>query len=110
MRTSTTLVVIYTSPNHNPISEMHASLAADIDGDGVPDYVTGKRYLSHLESYTDADPYGASVLYWFRTMRNPKAPGGAEFVPQLIHNRFRNFYMPHRSDMFIGFRTCALRD
>jgi hypothetical protein len=69
------------------ISQMHASLAADIDGDGVPDYVTGKRYWSHLESYTDADPYGAPVLYWFRTVRNPKAPGGAEFVPELIHNR-----------------------
>ena len=69
------------------ISEMHASLAADIDGDGVLDYVTGKRYWSHLEGYTDADPYGTPVLYWFRTVRNPKAPGGAEFVPELIHNR-----------------------
>lgn len=69
------------------ISEMHASLAADIDGDGVPDYVTGKRYFSHLDGHTDADPYGAPVLYWFRTVRNPKAPGGAEFVPELIHNR-----------------------
>ena len=27
------------------------------------------------------------VLYWFRTVRNPKAPGGAEFKPELIHNR-----------------------
>jgi len=69
------------------ISEMHASLCADIDGDGVPDYVTGKRYFSHLDGYTDADPYGAPVLYWFRTVRNSKAPGGAEFVPELIHNR-----------------------
>lgn len=69
------------------LSEMHASLAADIDGDGVPDYVTGKRYFSHLESYTDPDPYGTPALYWFRTVRNRTAPGGAEFVPELIHNR-----------------------
>jgi hypothetical protein len=75
------------NPGDVTISQMHASLAADIDGDGVPDYVTGKRYWSHLESTTDADPYGAAVLYWFRTVRNPKAPGGAEFVPELIHNR-----------------------
>ena len=27
------------------------------------------------------------MLYWYRTVRNPKAPGGAEFVPELIHNR-----------------------
>ena len=75
------------NPGGVTISQMHASLAADIDGDGVPDYVTGKRYWSHLESTTDADAYGAPVLYWFRTARNPKAPGGAEFVPELIHNR-----------------------
>jgi hypothetical protein len=69
------------------MSEMHGATAADVDGDGVPDFITGKRYWSHLDSYTDPDPYGAPVLYWFRTVRNPKAPGGAEFVPELIHNR-----------------------
>lgn len=69
------------------ISEMHAALAADVDGDGIPDFITGKRHFSHLESDTDADPWGAPVLYWFRTVRNKKAPGGAEFVPELIHNR-----------------------
>jgi hypothetical protein len=26
----------------------------------------------------------------------------------LTHNRFRNFYVPGRSDMFVGFRTCTL--
>ena len=33
------------------------------------------------------DPAGAPVLYIFRTVRNPKAPGGAEFVPEMVHNR-----------------------
>jgi len=47
----------------------------------------GKRVFSHQESYVDPDPYGPGVLYWFRTVRNSKAPGGAEFVPELIHNR-----------------------
>lgn len=68
-------------------SELHAIIFADMDGDGVPDVITGKRSFSHLESYTDPDPYGPSVLYWYRTVRNPKAEGGAEFVPELIHNR-----------------------
>lgn len=75
------------NPGDVTISEMHAGLAADVDGDGIPDFITGKRHFSHLESHIDADPWGEPVLYWFRTVRNPKAPGGAELVPELIHNR-----------------------
>jgi hypothetical protein len=68
-------------------SEPHGATVADVDGDGIPDFIVGKRVFSHQESYTDPDPYGPAVLYWFRTVRNPKAPGGAEFKPELIHNR-----------------------
>ena len=68
-------------------SQLHGSTSADIDGDGVPDFIVGKRYWSHRESYTDPDPYGPAVLYVYRTVRNASAPGGAEFVPELIHNR-----------------------
>jgi hypothetical protein len=67
-------------------SELHGSTVADIDGDGIPDFIVGKRLFSHQESYTDPDPFGPPVLYWYRTVRNAKAPGGAEFVPELIHN------------------------
>ena len=68
-------------------SELHGTAFADVDGDGIPDFIVGKRYWSHLDDYTDPDAYGPPVLYWYRTVRNPKAPGGAEFVPELIHNR-----------------------
>ncbi|MEO8596078.1 MAG: FG-GAP-like repeat-containing protein [Candidatus Solibacter sp.] len=68
-------------------SEPHALTVADVDGDGIPDIVVGKRVHAHLDSYTDPDPNGPPVLYWFKTVRNPKAPGGAEFRPELIHNR-----------------------
>jgi hypothetical protein len=68
-------------------TEPHATAFADIDGDGLPDLITGKRSMSHLFTYADPDSLGAPVLYWYRLVRNPKAPGGAEFVPELIHNR-----------------------
>ena len=69
------------------ISEMHGATMADVDGDRIPDFVTGKRLFSHQESWVDPDPQGDAVLYWFRTVRNSRAPGGAEFVPELIHNK-----------------------
>ena len=65
-------------------SEPHGTTFADVDGDGVPDFIVGKRYWSHLDTYLDPDPYGQPVLYVYKTVRNPKAPGGAEFVPELI--------------------------
>jgi hypothetical protein len=68
-------------------SELHGSAVADVDGDGIPDFIVGKRFWSHLDDYYDPDPYGPPVLYAYRTVRNPKAPGGAELVPELVSNR-----------------------
>ncbi|MGA7341295.1 MAG: FG-GAP-like repeat-containing protein [Terracidiphilus sp.] len=67
-------------------SELHGSTFADVDGDGIPDFIVGKRYFSHLDTNIDPYPRGSPVLYWYQTVRNPKAPGGAEFVPHLIDN------------------------
>jgi hypothetical protein len=68
-------------------SQLHGATFADVDGDGLPDFITGKRFWSHLDTFIDPDPQGVPVLYVYRTVRNAKAPGGAEFVPELIHNR-----------------------
>ena len=67
-------------------TEPHASTIADMDGDGIPDFVVGKRYWSHLDDFYDPDPYGAPVLYVYRTIRDKSAPGGARFEPELVHN------------------------
>jgi hypothetical protein len=68
-------------------SQLHGTTHADVDGDGIQDFIVGKRYWSHQDTQIDPDPYGPAVVYWYRTVRNPKAPGGAEFVPELIHNQ-----------------------
>ncbi len=68
-------------------SEAHGSTFADVDGDGIPDFIVGKRFWAHKDDYLDPDPYGPAVLYVYKTVRNPKVPGGAEFIPELIHNQ-----------------------
>lgn len=79
----------FTTKNAGDVTftEPHATAFADMDGDGIPDMITGKRAMSHLFGYSDPDPFGPAVLYVYKTVRNPHAPGGAEFVPELIHNR-----------------------
>jgi Domain of Unknown Function (DUF1080)/FG-GAP-like repeat len=67
-------------------TELHGSAVADVDGDGIPDFIVGKRQFSHNDDFLDPDVYGAPVLYWYKTVRDPKAPGGAKLVPNLIHN------------------------
>ena len=68
-------------------SQPHGAAFADIDNDGIKDFIVGKRYFTHLDNYYDPDPYSDPVIYWYKTVRNPDAPGGAELVPELIHNR-----------------------
>jgi hypothetical protein len=67
-------------------TQPHAVTFADMDGDGLQDMVVGKRHHSHFQ-YGDPDNWGAPVLYVYRAVRNANAPGGAEFVPELVHNR-----------------------
>ena len=68
-------------------SQLHGAASADVDRDGIADFIVGKRHWSHHEGTTDPGADGPAVLYWYRTVKNARAPGGAEFVPELIHNR-----------------------
>ena len=65
------------------ISQMHGVALEDMDGDGVKDIVTGKRYFAHGGG--DPGAFQSPVLYWFRTVRDGKR---VQFQPQLIHQRF----------------------
>lgn len=64
------------------ISQMHALALADIDGDGVKDLVTGKRYWAH--GGRDPGAQELPVLYWLRTVRQG---GRVRFEPHLIDER-----------------------
>jgi hypothetical protein len=64
-------------------SQPHALTSADLDGDGLPDVITGKRRWAHGPK-GDVEPMATPVNYAFLLRRDPAAPGGARFVPQLI--------------------------
>ncbi len=52
------------------------------------------------------DPYVDYSQPWFGDHRVIRG-GSWATRPRLVHPRFRNFYQPHRHDMFVGFRTCG---
>ena len=76
------------------ISQMHAAGLYDMDGDGIKDLVTGKRYWAH----GGADPGSKQlpVLFWLKTVRKN---GRVEFVPQLIDARSGVGTQVHISDI-----------
>ncbi len=54
------------------------------------------------------DPYQEYSEPWFHTHKVLR--GGAwPTQPRLLRNTWRNFYMPHRRDVWAGFRTCRLK-
>ena len=54
-----------------------------------------------------ADRYLEYSAPWFQTHRCVR--GGSFATRRRMHHpRYRNFYLPHRSDIFVGFRTCAV--
>jgi gamma-glutamyl hercynylcysteine S-oxide synthase len=54
-----------------------------------------------------ADPYEEYSEPWFHSHYVLRG-GSFATRARVVHNRFRNFYLPERNDMFCGFRTCAL--
>jgi len=74
------------TPNQQGVafSQLHSLALMDMDGDGLKDIVTGKRFWAHGKNGPDPDSNGEAVLYWFKLVR--PAPGKAEFIPHLIDN------------------------
>ena len=60
----------------------------------------------------EAGPYQEYSAPWFLSngVRHQVLKGGSFIThPRLKYAQYRNFYTPERSDMFCGFRTCAIR-
>ncbi len=70
-------------------SQLHAVDLADLNGDGVKDLVTGKRYWAHAPkadgSGGDGGVNDPAVIYWYEVKRGGTS-GAAEFIPHEIHN------------------------
>jgi hypothetical protein len=63
------------------VSQTHAMHFVDIDGDGLKDLVTGKRWWAHGPK-GDADPNAAPKIYWFKARKS--ADGLTSFEPHEI--------------------------
>jgi hypothetical protein len=50
-------------------TQAHSLSLGDINGDGVPDLVTGKRFMAHNGS--DPDEFGPLGVYWYELKRGP---------------------------------------
>jgi len=65
------------------VSETHALIAADINGDGLKDLVTGKRFWSHGRSEPGSEK--PARVYWFEASKGND--GKIQFTPREIDDQ-----------------------
>jgi hypothetical protein len=80
-------IIMGDKPEDNPqgvmFTQPHAIWLQDMNGDGLKDIVTGKRFWAHGPT-GDIDPNAPPVLYWFELKRNA---GKVEWIAHLIDDK-----------------------
>ena len=78
-------VILPPKPDKNSndlrISQLHALELVDMNGDGLKDILTGKRFWAHGPK-GDVEPEAPPVVYWFELRRDKDK--GVRFIPHLI--------------------------
>ncbi len=64
------------------VSQLHAFALADMNGDGVSDFVTGKRFWAHGPK-GDVEPDAPAILMWWEVKRG-KSGEKTELIPHII--------------------------
>lgn len=88
-------------------SQLHAIELVDMDGDGLKDIVSGKRFWAHGPG-GDPEPNAAPVLYWWQLVRNPDQ--SVDWVPHLIDDNsgvgtqvvVKDYNRDGRPDILVG--------
>ena len=80
-------VILSPSPNTASsdfrVSQLHALALADMNNDGLPDILTGKRFWSHGPT-GDVEPDAPAIVFWLELQRDTQ--GHVSFAPHLIHD------------------------
>ena len=63
-------------------AQTHALHMVDIDGDGLKDFVTGRRWWAHVPRGGDGGANDPAQLYWFQAKRGKD--GMVSFTPHMI--------------------------
>jgi hypothetical protein len=89
------------------ISQLHAFELVDMNGDGLLDVLTGKRFWAHGPE-GDKEPNAPAVVYWFELQRS--AEGNVQFVPHCIDDdsgvgtqvAATDLNQDHKPDVLVG--------
>lgn len=78
-------VIMNKEPKENKygvrFSQLHSIDLVDMDGDGLKDIVTGKRFWAHGPT-GDAEPNAPAVVYWFKLARGENH--SVDYIPYRI--------------------------